>query len=97
MPANTVLAGGVLPVARNVLGMTGIGLVCSRFTGALVAWAGPLAFTAVSQFALMANYSEPLTWPARPPDDRGGWIAAMAAFGAGLAALAGWRLPGRSG
>jgi hypothetical protein len=86
--ASTGLAGGVLPVVRNVLGMTGIGLACGRVTGALVAWAGPLAFTAVSQFALMANYSEPLTWPARPPDDVGGWLAAMAAFAAGLAALA---------
>jgi hypothetical protein len=88
--AGVWLAGGILPVARNVLGMTGIGLICSRFTGALVAWAGPLAFTAVSEFALLANYTEPLTWPARPPDDWGGWIAALAAFVIGLAALAGF-------
>jgi hypothetical protein len=81
------LAGGILAVARNVLGMTGIGLVCCLVTGALIAWTGPLAFTAVSQFALIANYSWPLTWPARPPDDRGGWIAAMAVFVIGLAAF----------
>lgn len=81
------LAGGILAVARNVLGMTGIGLACCLVTGALTAWTGPLAFTAVSQFALIANYSWPLTWPARPPDDRGGWIAAMAVFAVGLAAF----------
>ena len=81
------LSGGILPVARNVLGMTGIGLVFSPATGALVACIGPLAFTAISQFALRANYSWALTWPARPPADRGGWIAAMAVFAVGLVAL----------
>jgi hypothetical protein len=81
------LAGGILPVARNVLGMTGIGLVFCLATGALLAWTGPLAFTAISQFALIANYSWPLTWPARPPADGGGWIAAMAVFAVGLVAV----------
>lgn len=39
------LAGGVLPVARNVLGMTGIGLIACLVTGALIAWIGLIAFT----------------------------------------------------
>ena len=78
------LAGGTLSVVRNVLGMTGIGLIFCLVTGALIAWIGPLAFTAISQFALIANYSWPLTWPARPPADLGGWIAAMAVFAVGL-------------
>jgi hypothetical protein len=86
--AGVYLAGGILPVARNVLGMTGIGLICCLATGALTAWAGPLAFTVISQFALIASYSWPLTWPARPPADRGGWIAALAVFAVGLAAFA---------
>jgi hypothetical protein len=81
------LAGGILPVARNVLGMTGIGLIFCLVTGALIAWTGPLAFTAISQFALIAVYSEPLIWPTRPPTDRGGWIAAMAVFAVGLVAF----------
>ena len=85
--AGVHLAGGILAVARNVLGMTGIGLIFCLVTGALIAWTGPLAFTAISQFALIANYSEPLTWPARPPTDRGGWIAAMAVFAVGLIAF----------
>lgn len=80
------LAGGILPVARNVLGMTGIGLGCCLLTGALLAWIGPLAFTALCEYALIVNYSGPLTWPARPPADRGGWIAAMSAFAVGMIA-----------
>lgn len=86
--AGVTLAGGVLPAARNVMGMAGIGLLFSLATGGLLAWTGPLAFTAVSQFALIASYSEPLTWPTRSPADRGGWIAAMTAFAVGLAAFA---------
>ena len=35
----------------------------------------------------IANYSEPITWAARPPADRGGWIAALAVFAVGLAAF----------
>jgi hypothetical protein len=85
--AGVYLAGGILPVVRNVLGMTGIGLIFCLITGPLIAWIGPLAFTAVSQFALLANYSEPLTWPSRPPTDRGGWVAAMVVFAVGLTAF----------
>lgn len=81
------LAAGTLSAVRNVLGMTGIGLIFCLVTGALIAWTGPLAFTAVSQFALLVNYSEPLTWPTRPPTDRGGWIAAMVVFAVGLIAF----------
>lgn len=80
------LFGGVLPVARNVLGMAGIGLLCSLATGGLLAWIGPLAFMAVSQFALIANYSWPWTCPTRPPTDHGGWIAAMTSLAVALIA-----------
>jgi hypothetical protein len=82
------LSGGVLPVARNVLGMAGIGLLCSLATGGLLAWIGPLAFMAVSQFALIANHSWQWAWPARPPADRGGWIAAMTTLAVALIAYA---------
>ena len=85
--AGVYLAGGILPVARNLLGLTGIGLIFCLVAGALIAWIGPLAFTAISQFALIANYSEPLTWPTRPPTDRGGWIAAMVVLAVGLIAF----------
>jgi hypothetical protein len=86
-PRNGVaLAGGVLAAARNVLGMAGIGLLFSLVTGGLLAWIGPLALMAVSQFALIANRTWPWTWPARPPTDRGGWIAAMTVLAVALIA-----------
>jgi hypothetical protein len=85
--AGFYLVGGILPVVRNVLGMTGIGLIFCLFSGALIAWIGPVAFTAISQYALIANYSEPLTWPTRPPADRGGWIAAAVVYAVGMVAF----------
>ena len=85
--AGVGLADGVLPVVRNILGFTGVGLLCSLVTGGLLAWIGPLAYQAICQFALIAGYAEPYTWASRPPADRGGWIAAMVAFAIGLIAF----------
>ena len=84
--AGISLYDGMLPLARNFLGFTGVALLLSLVTGGLLSWIGPLADTAVCQFAAIANYSEPLTWAARPPTDRGGWIAAMVVFVVGLLA-----------
>jgi hypothetical protein len=83
----TGLVGGVLPVARNLLGFTGVALLCALVVGGLLSWVGPLAFVGVCQCAAIAGYSEPITWAARPPADRGGWIAAMVVFAVGLAAF----------
>jgi hypothetical protein len=85
--AGVYLADGILPVARNILGFTGIGLLLALVAGGLLAWTGPIAFQAICQFALIAHYTEPLTWAARPPADLGGWVAAMAVFAAGLVAF----------
>lgn len=85
--ASVYLFSGVLGIAENVMGFAGVGLICSLVTGGLLAWTGPLAYMAICQFALVANYSEPLTWAARPATDRGGWIAAMVVFAIGLAAF----------
>jgi hypothetical protein len=85
--AGVYLADGILPVARNVLGFTGVGLLFTLVAGGLLAWIGPLAYQAICQFALIAGYTEPLTWASRPPADRGGWIAAVAVFAVGLAAF----------
>jgi len=81
------LVHGMLPVVRNVLGFTGVALLCSLAVGGLLSWIGPLAYAGICQCAAIANYSEPLTWAARPPADRGGWIAALVVFAAGLAAF----------
>jgi hypothetical protein len=80
------LYDGMFPVVRNLLGFTGVALLFSLVTGGLLSWIGPLAYVAICQFAAVAAYSEPLTWASRPPEDRGGWIAAMVVFAVGLAA-----------
>jgi hypothetical protein len=67
---------GILVLARNVIGFTGLGLACSLVTGGLLAWVLPLGYMAFCQYALIEAWSAPWTWPARPPSDRGGWIAA---------------------
>jgi len=85
--AGVFLASGILGVAENVLGFTGVGLIFALITGGLTAWTGPLGYVAVCQFALIANYSDPLAWAARPATDRGGWIAALVVFAVGLAAF----------
>ena len=82
--AGVVLNSGILSVAENVMGFAGIGLIFSLVTGGLIAWIAPLGLVAINQFALIAYYSEPLTWAARPATDRGGWIAAMVVYAAGL-------------
>jgi hypothetical protein len=84
--AGVGLVDGMLPVARNLMGFTGIALLLSLVIGGLPSWIGPLGYVAICQFAAIARYSEPLTWASRPPADRGGWIAAMMVFAVGLVA-----------
>jgi len=75
---------GVLVLARNVIGFTGIGLACSLVTGGLFAWTLPLGYMLFCQYAVLESWRAPWTWPARPPADRGGWICASVVFTAGL-------------
>ena len=82
--AGESLNDGVLALARNVIGITGIGLLCSLVTGGLLAWILPMAFMTFCQYALLEAWTAPWTWPVRPPADRGAWIWACAAFAAGL-------------
>ena len=81
------LDGGVLVLARNVIGITGIGLLASLVTGGLLAWIVPMAYVAFAEYALIEAWRNPWTWPVRPPDDRGAWICAAVVFAAGLAAF----------
>jgi hypothetical protein len=85
--AGVGLIGGMLPIERNLLGFTGVALLCSLAIGGLLSWIGPLAYVGICQCAAIADYSEPLTWASRPPADRGGWIAALVVFAVGLAAF----------
>jgi hypothetical protein len=81
------LDGGVLVLARNVIGITGIGLLASLFTGGLLAWTLPVGYMAFAQYALLGLWQSPWTWPARPPADRGAWICASVVFAVGLLAF----------
>jgi hypothetical protein len=81
------LPGGVLTLARNVIGITGIGLLASLVTGGLLAWIPALAYLAFAEYALNEAWRNPWTWPVRPPADRGAWICAALVFAAGLAAI----------
>jgi len=80
------LNAGILVLARNVIGMTGIGLLTSLVTGGLLAWTLPLGYMAFAQYALLEAWRSPWTWPARPPADRGAWICASVVLAAGLTA-----------
>jgi hypothetical protein len=79
--------GGVLVLARNVIGITGIGLLASLVTGGLLAWIPPLGYLGFAEYALNEAWRNPWTWPVRPPADRGAWICAVLVFAVGLAAV----------
>jgi hypothetical protein len=81
------LPGGVLMLARNVIGITGIGLLASLVTGGLLAWIPPLGYLGFAEYALNAAWRNPWTWPVRPPADRGAWICAVLVLAVGLAAV----------
>jgi hypothetical protein len=83
--AGASLPGGVLTLARNVIGITGIGLLASLVTGGLLAWIPPLGYLGFAEYALNEAWRNPWTWPVRPPADRGAWICAAGVFAAGLA------------
>ena len=77
----------LLVLARNVLGLTGLGLLTSLATGGLLAWTVPLGYLAFAQYALLEAWQSPWLWPVRPPADRGAWIWACLVFAAGLLAF----------
>ena len=81
------LNDGILVLARNVIGFTGLGLACSLVTGGLLAWTLPMGYMVFCQYALLESWTAPSTWPVRPPADRGAWICASVAFAGGLLLL----------
>ena len=78
------LPGGLAAMARNVAGITGVGLLCAVVLGGMLAWAGPLAYWVLAEGALANRLTTPWVWPARPPLDRGAAICAYLVFAAGL-------------
>jgi hypothetical protein len=82
-----VLPGGTLAMARNVAGMTGIGLLSAAVLGGAFAWVGPMAYLLVTETTLAGAPTTPWIWPARPPHDLGGALCAYGVFAAGLAVI----------
>jgi hypothetical protein len=85
--AGMSLNGGVLQMARTIIGITGIGLLSSLVTGGLLAWILPVGYVAFAEYALLQYWNSPWTWPARPPADHGAWICACLVYAAGLIAF----------
>jgi hypothetical protein len=71
-------------LARNVIGITGLALLCSLVTGCRLAWTLPMGYVVFCQYALLEAWTAPWTWPARPPTDPGAWILAGTVFALGL-------------
>jgi hypothetical protein len=82
--AGASLNDGILVLARNVIGITGISLLTSLVTGGLLAWILPLGYVGFAEYALAEDWRNPWTWPVRPPTDRGAWICATIVFTLGL-------------
>ncbi|MBV1854435.1 hypothetical protein [Catellatospora tritici] len=87
------LAGGTLELTRNVIGLTGIGLLCAGLLGGALAWTGPVAYLVVSVYALYTRWhgptlSSPWIWPAQPSDDMLATLCASLVLVAGVAVIA---------
>ncbi len=85
--AASVLPGGELGLLRNVIGLVGIGLLFSVALGGALGWIGPTVYLVVAEYALSAAWRTPWTWPARPSQDIGAAVSAMAVYAIGIAVM----------
>lgn len=85
--ASAHLPGGEPELARDLAGSIGIGLLTACAFGGSVAWAGPLAYLAVAEFALTGTWHSPWMWADRPPHDLGAALCAGLMLVAGTAAV----------
>jgi hypothetical protein len=81
------LPGGTGAVARNLAGMTGLGLLSAAALGGAFGWTGPMAYLLVTEIALTGHPTTPWVWAARPTSDLGAALCAAAVFVAGLAVV----------
>jgi len=83
------LAGGTLDVLRNLIGMTGVGLLCAAVLGGGLAWIGPAGYLVVGAYGLYTQWhgpalTTPWIWPARPSGDVGAALCATLVFTMGI-------------
>ena len=95
------LGGGYLEMVRNLLGLTGIGLLCAAAIGGALAWAGPTTYLIIGVYGLYTQWhgpamTTPWIWPIHPAYDVGAAICAGITFvvGLSLVAVRGARDPG---
>jgi hypothetical protein len=77
------LPGGFLAMCRNVVGITGVGLLTAAVLGGMLAWAGPMAYLVLTETMLSGGRSSPWVWPTKPPHDVGAALCAAGVFAAG--------------
>lgn len=82
------MAGGDTGIARNVAGLTGIGLLSAPVLGGALSWIAPVAYGGLAEYAIASAWTSPWTWPGRSPDDLGAAICAALAYVTGLAMIA---------
>ena len=95
--AGGALPGGFLAMARNVAGITGIGLLSAVALSGALAWTGPMAYLVLTETMLSGGRSSPWVWPTRPPHNLAAALCAAGIFAAGAAliTLRGPREPAR--
>ena len=81
------LPGGFLTMCRNVVGMTGVGLLTAALLGGMLAWAGPMVYLVLTETMLSGGRSSPWVWPTKPPHDLGAALCAAGVFAAGAALI----------
>jgi hypothetical protein len=89
----TQLGGGPGEMLRNLVGLTGIGLLCAAVLGGARAWTAQTAYLIIAVYALYTQWhgpavTTPWIWPARPGHDIGAAICAALVFSSGVALIA---------
>jgi hypothetical protein len=78
------VAGGYAGIARNVAGLTGLGLIAAPVLGGALSWIAPVAYGGLAEYAIAGAWTSPWTWPAQPPNDHGAALCAALACATGL-------------
>jgi hypothetical protein len=86
------LAGGTAEMLRNLVGLTGLGLLGAALLRGSLAWTALTAYLVVAIYALYTQWhgpalTSPWIWPARPAHDIGAVLCAGAVFVVGLVAI----------
>lgn len=82
------LPGGDREIARNLTGLVGVGVLAATALGGTLAWIGPVAYGVIAQYALIAAWTTPWIWPARPAGNLDAALCAALAFALGMIAAA---------